>query len=154
MREKFDIYSIYIYIFCSVSDLPRSGTNIGHCSWCNYSIHQLLNDSSKQETKLWYRSNRRGLQCAPREKMYPSKVGTPSCLPACRREAWCPLGCRGCDAFSLSRLSSVPRPAPKSKWSSKTPRANWPNPEGNGNKCGSAFWEGKTYYFSAHIYSC
>lgn len=130
-------------------DLPGSNTNIGHCSWCNYSIHQLLNDTSKQEIKPWHQSTRRWLKYTPRENLYPSKVGTPSCLPAGRREPWWPLGCRCCEAFSLSRLfsasrlSSVPRPAPKSKRSSKTPRANWPNPGGNGNKCDSAFWERK-----------
>lgn len=83
--------------------------------------------------------------------LYPSKVGTPSCLPACRLEPWRLPGClalyRCRDALSLSRLfsvtrlSSIPGPAPKSKRSSKTPKANWPYPEGNVNTCCSAFWE-------------
>lgn len=146
---------MYLALF---SSLPGSNADIGHCSWCNYSIYQLLNNSIKKEIEVWSRCRRKSLKGATRDKTYPSKVGTPSCLPACLRAPWWPLGCRCCEAFSLSRLfsasrlSSVPRPAPKSKRSSKTPRANWPNPEGNGNKCGSAFWEGKSNYFSAHSF--
>lgn len=88
-----------------------------------------------------------------RRRPNPSNVGTPSCLPACRLEPWRLLGClalyRCRDAFSLSRLfsasrlSSVPIPAPKSKRSSKTPRANCPYPEGNVKKCWSGVWEEK-----------
>lgn len=125
----------------------------------------ILKNKTKKNIKLWSRGGDRRHTipnvntCAVmrvifvRRRPNPSNVGTPSCLPACRLEPWRLLGClalyRCRDAFSLSRLfsasrlSSAPIPAPKSKRSSKTPRANCPYPEGNVKKCWSGFWEEK-----------
>lgn len=126
---------------------PRSNANVWHCSRRNYSIHQLLNNSKEQKETCSYEAGAaaEGLffrfykVCCIiflRQSADPSRVGTPSCLPACRLETWRLLGClalyRCRDAFSLSRLfsasrlSSGPIPAPKSKRSSNTPRANCP----------------------------